>query len=134
LREILHSIRQLAPAVLIGGLTGFALIGPITHLFPGWAATPRPVAIATTTPTPAASSTTSPAACYVRGGPGPTAPQPRPAGSAPTAIWVNAPLGVNLRTAPSVNSSKLTALPQGTRAAVLGEPVSYTHLTLPTKA
>lgn len=117
----MRSIRQLAPAVLIGGLTGFALIGPVTHLFPGWAAVPAPASVASSTPAPTPSSTTTSTFCYVRGGPLLASPQPTPTASAPSAIWVNAPLGVNLRAAPSVNSTRLAALPQGTRATVLAE-------------
>lgn len=121
MRELLATTRQLAPAVLIGGLTGFALIGPVSHLFPGWAAVPQPAALATTMPTPAASSTTTPANCYVQGSPPATVPKPPPTVAAPTAVWVNAPLGVNVRSGPSVTSTKLTALPQGTRASVIGQ-------------
>lgn len=56
-------------------------------------------------------------------------PNTQPGGSAspapsasplPASIWVNAPLGVNLRTAPDPNSVKLEGLPQGSQAAVIG--------------
>jgi Bacterial SH3 domain len=114
-------VRQLAPAVLIGGLTGFALIGPVSHLFPGWAAVPAPASMASVSPPPTPSSTTTSTTCYVRGGPLLAAPQPTPTASAPSAIWVNAPLGVNLRTGPSVSSTRLATLPQGTRAPVLSQ-------------
>jgi len=118
---IIRSVRQLAPAVLIGGLAGFALIGPVSHLFPGWAAVPAPASVPSITPAPSPSSTTTSTTCYVRGGPLLAVPQPTPTASTPSAIWVNAPLGVNLRTGPTVSSTKLAALPQGTRATVLGE-------------
>lgn len=115
-------MRQIIPAVLIGGLTGFALIGPVSHLFPGWAATPGPVPAATAAPEPSPASSTTPGGCYVQSGPAAVVPHPSPTAPAPaTAIWVNAPLGVNVRTAPSVNSQRLTALAQGTRADVIGQ-------------
>ncbi len=117
------ALRQTVPAVLIGGLTGFALIGPVTHLFPGWAATPEPVAVATTQPTPSPAAAATPASCYVHDGPAATLPQPLPTTPAPTAVWVNAPLGVNVRAAPDVNSQRLTGLAQGTRATVLGQRI-----------
>jgi hypothetical protein len=117
------AVRQTVPAVLIGGLTGFALIGPMTHLFPGWAATPVPDAVATAQPTPRPTASATPASCYVHDGPAATLPQPLPAVPAPTAIWVNAPLGVNVRAAPDVNSQRLTGLAQGTRASVLGQRI-----------
>jgi Bacterial SH3 domain len=122
LKEALQTARTLIPAVLIGGLTGFALIGPVSHLFPGWAAVPVDVATATARPDPTPPrTTTTPANCYVSG-PGAGTPHPAPAAPTPvTAVWVNAPLGVNVRSAPNVNSQKLTALPQGTRATVIGQ-------------
>lgn len=113
----------MAPAVLIGGLTGFALIGPVSHLFPGWAAVPVQETAATTRPEPTrATATGTPPICYVQGRPGVGLTRPTPPATGPvTAIWVNTPLGVNVRTAPSVNSQRLGALAQGTRAAVIGQ-------------
>src|SRR2546428_7988259 len=57
------------------------------------------------------------------------APNTRPSAAAsatpsasplPASIWVNAPLGVNLRTAPDPNAARLEALPQGAKADVIG--------------
>jgi uncharacterized protein YgiM (DUF1202 family) len=57
-----------------------------------------------------------------------TTPTARPSGTAaatpsasamPAAIWVNAPLGVNVRTAPDKSSARLQSLPQGAQAAVI---------------
>lgn len=36
----------------------------------------------------------------------------------PAKIWVNAPLGVNVRTAPDASSARLTSMPQGAQAPV----------------
>jgi hypothetical protein len=39
----------------------------------------------------------------------------------PDSIWVNVPLGVNLRAGPDAGSQRLATVPQGTKAAVLGQ-------------
>jgi uncharacterized protein YgiM (DUF1202 family) len=39
----------------------------------------------------------------------------------PATVWVNAPLGVNVRSAPDKTSTRLESLPQGAQAAVIGQ-------------
>jgi len=51
----------------------------------------------------------------------PSPSPPAPTAVLPAAIWVNVPLGVNLRLGPSAGSSRLTTLPQGTKASVVGQ-------------
>lgn len=53
--------------------------------------------------------------------PSSSAPSATPSTSAlPSSVWVNAPLGVNLRAAPDPSSARLEGLAQGTKADVMG--------------
>jgi hypothetical protein len=96
----------------IGALAAFFLAGPLTSLYKSNAVASRPQPSATATPN--ASPTSCPASL----------PMPKTAGSPPATaalslpfpVWVNDPLGVHLRTAPSTSSVVVSTLTQGTQA------------------
>jgi len=99
----------------IGGGAAYVLAGKLAHGTPPAATAPGGSA---------ASATPSPTPC------GATPPSPRPvtqpAPSSPPAngpAWVNTPLGVNLRSAPSAGASKVSTLTQGTALTVTGRAV-----------
>lgn len=127
----MRSALRLIPLMVIGAVAAFLLVGPLTSLLKTHAVASRPQPIVTIDPH--ASPTSCPAAL-------PT-PKSAPAAVTPAApslpypIWVNDPLGVNLRNAPSATSTRLATLSQGTQAtadqkAIDGGGNPWYHLTL----
>jgi hypothetical protein len=108
--------------VVVASVVGLALVGGgAVWLFHPFAAVARPQSPPHATP----SSTVTPVAatnCPVPPEPRiPSPSTPAPSGALPATIWVNVPLGVNLRVGPSATSQRLATLPQGTKAAVMGQ-------------
>ncbi len=110
----MRSALRLIPLMAIGALAAFLLAGPLGSFYKSNAVAGRPHPSASTTVDPHASPTSCPASL----------PMPK---SAPTAgvplnpalpfpVWVNDPLGVNLRSAASASSARLATLTQGTQA------------------
>jgi uncharacterized protein YgiM (DUF1202 family) len=107
----MRSALRLLPLMAIGALAAFLLAGPLTSLYKthAVASRPQPTPLATvtkTTPTPCPASLPTPAQNSTT-----TAATP----TLPTSTWVNAPLGVNFRDAPSTSGKLLTTLAQGTQ-------------------
>lgn len=108
----MRSALRLIPLVAAGALAAFVLAGPLTSLYKSNAAASRPQPSASVNPV------TSPTSCPA------SLPMPKTAGSPPATaalsfpypIWVNDPLGVNLRSAPSASSTRIATLTQGTQA------------------
>jgi len=111
----MRSALRLIPLMAIGAAAAFLLAGPLTSLYKSNAVASRPPhPTATPTVDPHASPTSCPASL-----PAPTAPGAAPATALPPLpfpIWVNDPLGVNLRAAASASSARLATLSQGTQA------------------
>jgi uncharacterized protein YgiM (DUF1202 family) len=106
----MRSALRLLPLMAIGAVAAFLLAGPLTSLYKTHAVAsrpqPTPLATITTKPTP----TSCPASLPM---PAATAISTAPSATLPTSIWVNAPLGVNFRDAPSTSGKVLTTLAQG---------------------
>lgn len=115
--------------VLIGGLAAFLLAGPLARLAMDHPFAARPQLSTSPPSSPAGSTqaepaglplsgpTAAPGACLVPAFPATAPPVPdRPAVTLPTRIWVNDPLGVNLRAAPDASSERLDTLSQATAA------------------
>ena len=110
-----RSALRLIPLMAIGAVAAFLLAGPLSSLYKSNAVASRP-------PHPSPSATVdphaSPTSCPA------SLPAPKAAGAAPAAtvpalpfpVWVNDPLGVNLRSAASASSARLATLTQGTQA------------------
>jgi uncharacterized protein YgiM (DUF1202 family) len=108
----MRSALRLIPLLVIGAVAAFLLVGPLTSLFktPAVASRPQPTATVDAHPSP----TSCPASL----------PMPKSATAIvspsvapfPHTVWVNTPLGVNLRSAASANSSLVSTLSQGTQA------------------
>lgn len=108
----MRSALRLIPLLVIGAVAAFLLVGPLTSLFktPAVASRPQPTATVDAHPSP----TSCPASL----------PMPKSATAIvspsvapfPHAVWVNTPLGVNLRSAAAANSSLVSTLSQGTQA------------------
>jgi uncharacterized protein YgiM (DUF1202 family) len=110
----MRSALRLIPLMAIGAAAAFLLAGPLTSLYKSNAVASRPHPSPSATIDPHASPTSCPASL-----PMPTAPGTVPAATAPALpfpIWVNDPLGVNLRSAASASSARLATLTQGTQA------------------
>ena len=111
----MRSALRLIPLMVIGAVAAFLLAGPLTSLYKSNAVASRPPhSSPSATIDPHASPTSCPASL----------PAPKSPGTAPTAsvpalpfpVWVNDPLGVNLRSAASASSARLATLTQGTQA------------------
>jgi len=110
----MRSALRLIPLMAIGAVAAFLLAGPLTSLYKSNAVASRPHPTATPTIDPHASPTSCPASL-----PTPKSPGTAPAVAVPALpfpIWVNDPLGVNLRSAASASSARLATLTQGTQA------------------
>ena len=111
----MRSAVRLIPLVVLGALAAFLLVGPLASLYNTRAAASRPQPSATTQPTVQPSPTTCPRSL-------PT-PQHEPAvlpaqpPSLPFSVWVNDPLGVNLRATASKTGTLVRTLNQGTQAS-----------------
>src|SRR5438477_4239091 len=109
----MRSALRLIPLMVIGAVAAFLLAGPLFSLYKSTAVASRPHASPSGSINPHASPTTCPASLPMPKSPG-TVPLAAPA--LPFPIWVNDPLGVNLRSAASASSARLATLTQGTQA------------------
>lgn len=108
----MRSALRLIPLMVIGAVAAFLLVGPLTSLLKTHAVASRPQPTATIDPHPSPSS--CPASLPM---PKSSAPIVSPTAPAfPYPVWVNAPLGVNLRSAASSSGSLVSTLSQGTQA------------------
>ena len=121
----MRSALRLIPLVALGAVAAFLLAGPLLSLYNTRVVASRPH------PSPTADSHPSPTACPASL-PTPTAPGTAPATTSPVLpfpIWVNDPLGVNLRSAASASSRLVATLTQGTQATADGRaPDASGHL------
>jgi hypothetical protein len=107
----MRSALRLVPLMAIGAAAAFLLAGPLTSLYKTHAVASRPQ------PSPSVDPHASPTSCPA------SLPMPKTAGTPPAAVapslpftlWVNDPLGVNLRAAASATSSRIATLTQGTQ-------------------
>lgn len=108
----MRSALRLIPLMVVGAVAAFLLVGPLTSFLktPAVASRPQPTATANPHPSP----TSCPASLPMPKSPAATASVAAPA--FPTPVWVNIPLGVNLRSAASASSTRLATLSQGTQA------------------
>src|SRR5437016_11451723 len=109
----MRSALRLIPLMVIGAVAAFLLAGPLFSLYKSTAVASRPHASPSGSINPHASPTTCPASLPMPKSPG-TVPLAAPA--LPFPVWVNDPLGVNLRAAASASSARLATLTQGTQA------------------
>ena len=131
----MRSALRLIPLMVIGAVAAFLLAGPLTSFYKTHAVASRPQPSASSTVDPHASPTTCPASL-----PMPSA-KPSVASSTPALpfpVWVNDPLGVNLRSAASASSARLATLTQGTQATADGRAPdasgnTWYHVTLGTQ-
>src|ERR1700716_2851682 len=127
---------RLIPLMVIGAVAAFLLAGPLTSFYKTHAVASRPQPSPSTSVDPHASPTTCPASL----------PMPKAAATAtpstqalPFAIWVNDPLGVNLRSGASASSARLATLTQGTQVTADGRAPdasgnTWYHVTSGTQA
>jgi uncharacterized protein YgiM (DUF1202 family) len=121
----------------IGAAAAFLLAGPLTSLYKSTAVASRPQPSSSATINPHASPTSCPASL-----PMPTAAGTPPATAVPSLpfpVWVNDPLGVNLRASASSSSARLATLTQGTQAvadrkASDGSGNAWYHVTVGSQA
>jgi len=121
----MRSVLRILPMVLVGGLAAVLLVGPLSRLGLGHLLAGRPPTSTSSLHSPAGSPLAAPAGLPLTGpsGSGCALP-PRPervvrAGNTaaltlPVRLWVNDPLGVNLRAAPGVAAERIGLLSQGT--------------------
>jgi Bacterial SH3 domain len=110
----MRSALRLIPLMAIGAIAAFLLAGPLFSLYKTHAVAGRPQPSPSATVDPHASPTSCPASL----------PMPKSAATAitpttpalPFPVWVNDPLGVNLRSAASASGARLATLTQGTQA------------------
>lgn len=110
----MRSALRLIPLMAIGAVAAYLLAGPLTSLYKSNAVAGRPQPSASPTIDPHASPTSCPASL-----PMPKSPGTAPVANSPTLpypVWVNSPLGVNLRPSPSTTYKAITTLTQGTQA------------------
>jgi len=110
----MRSALRLTPLMAIGAAAAFLLAGPLTSLYKSNAVASRPQPSASGTIDPHASPTSCPASLPMPNS-APTVAKPA-APALPFPVWVNDPLGVNLRSAASASSVRLATLTQGTQA------------------
>ncbi len=110
----MRSAVRLIPLVVLGALAAFLLVGPLASLYNTRAAASRPQTSATARPTGQPAPTSCPASLPLPQHEPGVLPVPSPA--LPFSIWVNDPLGVNLRTAASTSGTLIRTLNQGTQA------------------
>jgi Bacterial SH3 domain len=112
----MRSALRLLPLMALGAVAAFLLAGPLLSLYKTHVVASRPQ------PTPTVDPHPSPTACPASL-PTPTAPGTAAAATTPPlpfAVWVNDPLGVNLRAGASASSARLATLTQGTQATADG--------------
>jgi len=122
--------------MVIGAVAAFLLAGPLTSFYKTHAVASRPQPSSSTSVDPHASPTTCPASLPMPKAPAATTPATP---SLPFTIWVNDPLGVNLRSAASASSTRLATLTQGTQATADGRAPdasgnTWYHVTLSSQA
>jgi hypothetical protein len=100
----MRSALRLIPLMAIGAAAAFLLAGPLTSLYKTHAVAGRPQPSASGSIDPHASPTSCPASLPVPKSATVVAPSVPPL---PFAVWVNDPLGVNLRTAASASSGRV---------------------------
>jgi len=132
----MRSALRLIPLMAIGAIAAFLVSGPLTSLYRSNAVASRPQTSASATPDAHASPTSCPASLPMPKTPGMVA-NTTPA--LPFPVWVNDPLGVNLRSAPSASSTRLATLTQGTQANATGRVSDasgnlWYHVTLGTQS
>src|SRR5947209_3307362 len=110
----MRSALRLIPLMAIGALAAFLLAGPLGSLYKTGAVAGRPQPSASATIDPHASPTSCPASLPMPKS-APTAATPATL-ALPFPVWVNDPLGVNLRASASASSARLATLTQGTQA------------------
>src|SRR5712692_7081738 len=121
----MRSALRLIPLMVIGAAATFLLAGALTSFYKPHAVASRPQPSPSTTVDPHASPTTCPASLPMPKAPAALTPSTP---SLPFPIWVNDPLGVNLRSAASGSGWSLM-LPQGYQVA----PSSNASLTTVSK-
>ena len=110
----MRSALRLIPLMAIGALAAFLLAGPLGSLYKTGAVAGRPQPSASAMIDPHASPTSCPASLPMPKS-APTATTPATP-ALPFPVWVNDPLGVNLRASASASSARLATLTQGTQA------------------
>ena len=110
----MRSALRLIPLMAIGAVAAYLLAGPLTSLYKSNAVASRPQTSASPTIDPHASPTSCPASLPMPKTPGNPPVVNNPA--LPYPVWVNNPLGVNLRPSPSTTYKPITTLTQGTQA------------------
>ncbi len=133
----MRSALRLIPLMAIGAVAAFLLAGPLTSLYKTHAVASRPQPSASATVDPHASPTSCPASLPMPKSAPTVTPPSVPA--LPFPIWVNDPLGVNLRSSASVSSTRLATLSQGTQATADGRAPdasgnTWYHVTLGSQA
>src|SRR5467141_3969928 len=128
----MRSALRLIPLMVIGAVAAFLLAGPLTSFYKTHAVASRPQPSPSSTIDPHASPSTCPASLPMPKAPAAVTPS-TPA--LPFPIWVNDPLGVNLRSAASASSARLATLTQGTQATADGRAPdaagnTWYHVTL----
>src|SRR5438270_9851685 len=108
----MRSALRLIPLMAMGAAAAFLLAGPLTSFYQTHAVAGRPQPSASSSIDPHASPTSCPASLPVPKSAKTVAPA---APALPFAIWVNDPLGVNLRAAASASSARIATLTQGTQ-------------------
>jgi hypothetical protein len=122
--------------MVIGAVAAFLLAGPLTSFYKTHAVASRPQPSPSSTVDPHASPTTCPASLPMpKSSPAATPSTP----SLPFPIFVNDPLGVNLRASASASSTRLATLSQGTQATADGRAPdasgsTWYHVTLASQA
>lgn len=132
----MRSALRLIPLMVIGAVAAFLLAGPLTSFYKTHAVASRPLPSPSSTVDPHASPTTCPASLPMPKAPAAITPATL---ALPFPIWVNDPLGVNLRSSASISGTKVAILSQGTQATADGrapDASGYTwyHVTLGTQA
>jgi hypothetical protein len=132
----MRSALRLIPLMVIGAVAAFLLAGPLTSFYKTHAVASRPQPSPSTTVDPHASPTTCPASLPMPKAPAAITPATL---ALPFPIWVNDPLGVNLRSAASASSTRLATLTQGTQATADGRAPDasgniWYHVTLSSQA
>jgi uncharacterized protein YgiM (DUF1202 family) len=114
----MRSALRLIPLMAIGAVAALLLAGPLTSLYKTQAVASRPQPSTSATADPHASPTSCPASLPMPKSAPALTPPPAPA--LPFPVWVNDPLGVNLRSTASASSARLGTLSQGTQATADG--------------
>jgi hypothetical protein len=109
----MRSALRLIPLMAIGAAAAFLLAGPLTSLYKTHAVASRPQPSTSATVDPHPSPTSCPSSLPMPKSAATVTPPSVPA--LPFPIWVNDPLGVNLRSSASTSSTRLATLSQGTQ-------------------